>query len=239
MNLQGEKIKVPLDTLEARKKARVAILQRDLKDQVRKEQLAKQFGVSVEEIEDAEKSDDSLRHNKETADGKTSEEQHRSIEDNPSVVGKSSALASPSVVNTFKAQTSEPSRRRTPIKPTSEPSKPVKTVTTMTVLNPSPISQSVELLEKSLVDAQKEANADQIWKNLEERDLDLSHDEKIQAYEAELERLASIEEAAEQDKRHQLMSYITKNSKVKANTLKRLSMDELTRGENQGTFGYS
>src|ERR1044071_9715653 len=100
----------------------------------------------------------------------------------------------------------------------------------MTVLNPSPISQSAELLEKSLVAVQKKAKEDQIWKNLEARDdLDLSLDEKLQAHEVELQRQANLERIAEEDKRQQLMSYITKNSKTKAYTLKGLSMEELTR----------
>jgi len=178
-----------MDTLEARRKARVAILARDQKDQARKEKLAQQFGVSIQEVEDAEKSDESQGHNEETSDGQTSDEESESTEDNPSVVDKPSEVVNPSEVNTSKTQTADPSRSTAPIQPTSAPIRPTTTVTTMTVLNPSPISQSAELLEKSLVAAQKKAREDQIWKTLEERDdLDLSLDEKLQAYEAELQR---------------------------------------------------
>jgi hypothetical protein len=98
----------------------------------------------------------------------------------------------------------------------------------MTVLNPSPLSMSKELLEKSLIAAERKAKEDEIWNALETRD-DLSLNEKLQAYEAELQRQANLERIAEEDKRQQLMSYITKNSKTKAYTLKGLSMEELTR----------
>ena len=57
----------------------------------------------------------------------------------------------------------------------------------------------------------------------------MSFNDKLQAYEAELNRQAKIEKVAEEDKRQQLVSFITKNSKTKAYSLKGLSMDELTR----------
>src|ERR1043165_9952626 len=98
----------------------------------------------------------------------------------------------------------------------------------MTVLNPSPISMSKELLEKSLIAAQRKAKEDEIWNNLEARE-DMSLNEKLQAYEAELYWQAETERIAEEDKRQQLMSFITKNSKTKKYSLKGLSMDELTR----------
>src|ERR1044071_5335106 len=98
----------------------------------------------------------------------------------------------------------------------------------MTVLSPSPISMCKELLEKSLLAAQRKAKEDEIWNNLEARE-DMSLNEKLLAYEAELNRKAKIERVAKEDKRQQLVSFITKNNKTKAYSLKGLSMDELTR----------
>ena len=54
----------------------------------------------------------------------------------------------------------------------------------MTVLNPSPLSMSKELLEKSLIATERKAKEDEIWNALETRD-DLSLNEKLQAYEAD------------------------------------------------------
>src|ERR1044071_7687569 len=71
---KGEKTKEPMESLEARKKARVAIQERDQRDQARKEKLAQQFGVSIQEIEDSEKPVESQGHNEETSDGESSDE---------------------------------------------------------------------------------------------------------------------------------------------------------------------